>query len=62
VLPDHFCRLEEERRRDCQADGVGCLEIDNQVELCRSLHRYLGWIGAPEDFVDVDGTAPQEDS
>src|SRR5713101_3034376 len=38
-LPDHLVCLEEERRGDGEAERLGSLEIDNELELGGLLHR-----------------------
>ena len=39
TLADHLISLDKERWRDRQSEGFGGLEIDNQLELGRLLHR-----------------------
>ena len=34
-LPDHLVRLVEHRGWNCNAELLGCLQVDDQVELCR---------------------------
>jgi hypothetical protein len=45
-LFDHLIRLEEERRRNREAKGLGSLEVDDQLELGELLHRQVLWLGA----------------
>src|SRR6266851_796904 len=54
---DHLIRPLQERRRDRQAEGLGGLEVDHQLELGGLLHREIGGLGALEDLVYVDGGA-----
>jgi len=39
ALFDHFVGDCQQRRRNCQAQQLGGLEIDNQIELCGLLNR-----------------------
>jgi len=48
----------EERPWKCQAEFLGGLEVDDQLEFCRLLHRKIGRWRALEDAVDVLGSAP----
>src|SRR6266852_2793167 len=52
-LLDDFIRPLQQRRRDCQAEGLGGLEVDNQLELGRLLDGEIAGLGALEDLVDV---------
>ena len=38
-LFNHLGRLQEEGRRDREAESLGCLQVDDQVELRGLLHR-----------------------
>ena len=50
----------QERRRDGQAEGLGGLEVDDQLKLRGLLDRKIGWLGALEEFVDLGrGAAAQ---
>jgi hypothetical protein len=55
---DHLVRLEEERRRDGEAQGLGGLEVDDQLERRGLLHGQVGGRSAFEDFVHVRGGTP----
>src|SRR5215475_5319785 len=55
---DHFSRLEEDGRGNGEAERLGGLEVDNQLELRGLLHRQVGRLGALEDFVHVIGGPP----
>ena len=55
---DHFIGLEEEGWRDGQAEGLRGLEVDDQLERHRSLHRQVGRLGTLQDLVDEGGGAP----
>ena len=37
--------------------ALGCLEVDDQLELHGLLHRQVGRLGALQDFVHVGGDA-----
>src|SRR5262245_16219304 len=53
MLLDNLVGSREHRRWDRQAEGLGGLEIDHQLERCRLLNREVGGLGAFEDLVDV---------
>ena len=57
-LSDHLGRLEEKHRGDGKAEGLGGLEVDDQLEFYRLLHREISRLGAFEDFVHVGGRTP----
>src|SRR5690242_20723019 len=57
-LLDHLIRPRQERRRDRQAEGLGGLEVHDQIELCRLLDREVARLAALEDLVHVPGGAP----
>jgi hypothetical protein len=42
-LLDHLIRAPQERRRDRQAERLGRLEVDHQLELRRLLDGQIGW-------------------
>ena len=44
-LLDHLVRLEQERRRDREAQGLGGLQVDDEFELHRPLHRQVPGLG-----------------
>jgi hypothetical protein len=56
-LLDHLIRLEEERRRDREAESMGGLKVDNQLEFYGLLHREVSWLDTLEDLVHVCGGA-----
>src|SRR6266700_1147464 len=47
----------QERRRNRQAEGLGGLEVEDQIELCRLLDGEVCRVGALENLVDVSGGA-----
>src|SRR4029077_2404716 len=50
---DHLIRALQQRRRDRQAEGLGGLEVDDQLEGRRLLDRQIGGLGALEDLSRV---------
>ena len=52
-LLDHLGGLEEDVPRDGEAEGLGGLEVDHEVEGRRLLHGKVGGLGALEDAVHV---------
>src|SRR5262245_10503511 len=50
---DHLVGDREQRRGHTQAQCVGDLEVDRQLELGRCLHGQIGSLGTPEDAVDI---------
>jgi hypothetical protein len=44
-LLNDFVRSHQHIRRNRQADLLGGLQIDDELELCRLLHRKIGWVG-----------------
>ena len=61
VCPLALCSLDqlvcagEQRLRNVQADRLGSLEVDHQLELGRELHRQIGDLGAAQKAVDIGG-------
>ena len=55
---DQFIRPPQQRRRDREAEGLGGLEVDDQLELRRLFDGEVGGPRALQDFVDVDCGAP----
>jgi hypothetical protein len=58
LLLDHLVGVGEQRGRHSDAERVGRLEIDNQLELGRRLHRKVRGFLALEDAIDVAGRSP----
>src|SRR5215831_6113254 len=54
--PDHLVGLEEGHWSNRQAQGFGCLEVDDQVEL-GPLYREVGRLGTLQDLVHKGGRA-----
>src|ERR671937_170723 len=53
---NHLVGAREERRWHSNAKCVGSFHIDDQLETSWLLDRQIGWLGAFEDFVDIDGS------
>src|SRR5262249_38081650 len=54
-LLDHLIRPQQQRLRDREAESLGRLGVDHQIELCRLLDREVRRLGALEYF-DVIST------
>src|SRR5882724_5141305 len=59
-LLDHLIRPRQQRRRDRQAEGLGGLEVDDQLELRRLLDGQIARLGALENLVHVGRGAPKQ--
>src|SRR5262249_38414713 len=55
--PNHLVSSRQHIRRYRQADLLGCLQIDDELELGRLLHWQIGRLGTFEDFICEDGSA-----
>jgi hypothetical protein len=55
LLFDHLIRPLQERLRNCEAERLGGLEVDHQLELADLLDRQVGWLGTLQDLVDASG-------
>src|SRR5215475_12755692 len=55
---DHPIRSRQHIRRNCQANCFRRLQIDNELELLRLLHREIGGLSAFQDFVHISGSTP----
>src|SRR5262245_49726539 len=58
ALLDHVVGPKEHRLRDRQAEGLGGLEVDDELELGGLLDGQVGGLGASQDLVDENGGAP----
>jgi hypothetical protein len=56
-LPEHFGRLEEERRGNGEAQRLGGLEVDDQLKRGRLFHRQVRGLGPREETVHVTNMA-----
>src|SRR5438046_1156203 len=52
---DELRRLHQHFLRDGQPERAGGLQVDDEVELGRLLHRQIGRLGSLQDLVDVGG-------
>src|SRR5215211_6858674 len=50
---DHLVRLEEKARRNREAEGLGSLEVDDQLELHRLLHGEVPRVSPLQDLVHI---------
>src|ERR1700730_6504562 len=55
ALFDHLIRALQERERDRQAEGLGGLEVDDQLKLRRLLDGEVSGLRPLEDLVSIDG-------
>src|SRR4030095_13298375 len=56
---DHFVGAKQKRLRDVQAQFLGGLQIDEEFEPCRLLHRQISWLCTFEPLVEI--FRPQSD-
>jgi hypothetical protein len=54
-LLDHLIRPLQERRRDRQAEGLGGLEVDDEVEPVKLFDGKIPGVDAQENLVDLPG-------
>src|SRR5712691_6505204 len=52
---DQLIRAQQQGLRDRQAERLRGLEVDDQLELGRLLHRQVGGLGALQDLIHVRG-------
>ena len=55
-LFDHLVRTRLQCRRHAQAERLGGLEVDVQLNLCCPLYRQLGGLVAPENPAGIDAS------
>jgi hypothetical protein len=53
VLVDHLIGCHKHRLWDREAECLRNLQIDDNLVLCRRLHRQVGWLLALENAIDV---------
>jgi len=56
---NHLIGPLEERRRDRKTEGLGGLEVDDQLEFGGLLDGQVSWLGALDDPVNQGGCAPE---
>src|SRR5215510_1578887 len=59
-LLDHLVRAAEQREWDREAECLGGLEVDNQLDLRGLLHRHIGRPLALEDPAGVDADLAEQ--
>ena len=59
-LLDDLIRPRQQRRWDREAEGLGGLEVDHQLELRGLLNREIRRLGTLQDLVDVGRSASEE--
>ena|SRR5947207_4305616 len=59
-LFDHFVGGGEQLVRDGQAERLGGLQINDQLELGRQLDRQICWFSTLQDLIDIGGGAPKQ--
>jgi hypothetical protein len=59
VLFDHFVGNGEHAWRDCEAERLGGLHVDDQLELGWQLHRKFGGLVAFENAISIDCRLPK---
>src|SRR5262249_28620211 len=59
-LFDHLIRPRQHIRRNCQADLLRGLEIDDQLELLRLLDREISGLCAFQNLVHIRSSAPEQ--
>src|SRR5215207_9174046 len=60
VSLDHLVGAGEEGGRDGEAERLGCLHVDHQLEFGGLLYRQIGRLGALEDLIDVAARAAKQ--
>src|SRR5262249_20540281 len=59
-LLDHLVRLQQHARRDREPEGLGRLQVENELKLHWLLDGQVGRLGACENLVHVGGRAAEE--
>src|SRR5574341_1986210 len=60
ALFDDLIRPQQQRRRDREAESLGGLAVDHELEFRGVLDGKVCWTGAFEDLVDVGGRATKQ--
>ena len=50
---DHLAGAGLQRQRHGQAERLGSLKVDHQLEFGRRLNRQIAWLFAPKDAIDI---------
>ena len=53
LLFDYLVGAQQERLRQCEAQRLGGLQIDDQLKFGRKLNRQVGRFRAPKDETDI---------
>src|SRR4029077_3841163 len=59
-LLDDLVGAGEDRLGDRQAERLGGLQVDDQLECGRLLDRQIGWLGPLQDLFDIAGGLPPQ--
>src|SRR5262249_48178375 len=59
-LLDHLIGQDEERRGERDPEGLGGLEVEDQLELRGLLHGQVCWLGALQNSVHIDRGTPEQ--
>jgi hypothetical protein len=54
LLFNHLVSSGKKARRNCKANHLGGLKVDNQIKLCCLEHRQVGWLIAFENATNVN--------
>src|SRR5262249_47726423 len=57
-LLDDLVGPQQQRRRDREAERLGGLEVDDELELGRLLHRKIGGLGTFQDLIYIGRGEP----
>src|SRR5215510_12481688 len=60
VLFDQFVGAGDERPRNGEAERLGGLEVDHQVELGREVNRQVARLCSAQNAVDIGGSTPMQ--
>src|SRR5215831_1985512 len=59
-LLDHLVRLQQHARRDREPEGLGRLQVEDELKLHRLLDGQVGGLGAFEELVHIGSGAAEE--